>query len=430
MVPIRLMRFAMTLKGSSVFRNEVALAISILLIATCLRAPFTSLGPLLETIQASLHLSTAAAGLVNALPLLAFGTISPLAPILARMLGLERAMGLALVLTGCGIVLRSCGTILSLFAGTTMLGCGIAVCNVLLPGLVKRDFPNSIPRLTALYALTMGISGALGSVLVVPLSRFPGWDWEWASGTLFLLPFVATISWIPQLANRNETLERVQARPTGKVSLWGSFLAWQVSLFFGLTSLTYYVCVSWLPALLTNAGFTEAQAGNVHGLMQLASAVPGLFLIPVLKWMKDQRLVAVLVSGIALTGTAGLALFPQWAAIWGICIGLGTGATLVLGLVFIGLRTNSIAQAASLSGMAQGFGYLLACTGPVSAGAIHDLTGSWSAVFYVCTGLCVFLALAGWGAGRNIRIGQTRSNPVSRTGTVASAGNHQSDPVD
>ncbi len=408
----------MTLKGSSAFKNEIALAISILLIATCLRAPFTSLGPLLETIQASLHLSTAAAGLVNALPLLAFGTVSPLAPWLARRMGLERAMGFALVLTGCGIVLRSLGTIASLFAGTMVLGCGIAVCNVLLPGLVKRDFPHSIPRLTALYALTMGISGALGSVLVVPLSQFPGWDWEWASGTLIILPFIAAISWLPQLANGNQGQEAVQVKPAGKVSLWGSFLAWQVSLFFGLTSLTYYVCVSWLPALLTNAGFTEAQAGNVHGLMQLASAIPGLFLIPVLKWMKDQRLVAVLVSGIALTGTAGLALFPQWAVIWGICIGLGTGATLVLGLVFIGLRTNSIAQAAALSGMAQGFGYLLASAGPVCAGAIHDLTGSWSAVFYASTVLCVFLALAGWGAGRNVRIGETRSNPVSHKSTA------------
>lgn len=147
-------------------------------------------------------------------------------------------------------------------------------------------------------------------VLVRPLSQFPGWDWEWASGTLIILPFIAAISWLPQLANGNQGPEAVQVKPAGKVSLWGSFLAWQVSLFFGLTSLTYYVCVSWLPALLTNAGFTEAQAGNVHGLMQLASAIPGLFLIPVLKWMKDQRLVAVLVSGIALTGTAGLALFP------------------------------------------------------------------------------------------------------------------------
>lgn len=408
----------MTLKGSSVFKNEITLAISILLIATCLRAPFTSMGPLLETIQASLHLSTAAAGLVNALPLLAFGTVSPLVPWIARRLGLERAMGLALVLTGCGIVLRSFGTIWSLFAGTVVLGCGIAVCNVLLPGLVKRDFPNSIPRLTALYALTMGVSGALGSVLVVPLSEFPGWDWGWASGTLFILPFIAAISWIPQLADGNKEKTAVQVKPTGKVSLWGSFLAWQVSLFFGLTSLIYYICVSWLPALLTSAGFTEAQAGNVHGLMQLASAIPGLFLIPVLKWMKDQRLVAVVVSGIALTGTAGLALFPQWAAIWGICIGLGTGATLVLGLVFIGLRTHNIAQAASLSGMAQGFGYLLASGGPVCAGAIHDLTGSWSAVFYASTVLCVFLALAGWGSGRNIRIAETRSNPVSHTGAV------------
>ena len=409
----------MTLSRQSFPKNEIALAISILLIATCLRAPFTSLGPLLETIQSSLHLSTAAAGLINALPLLAFGTISPLAPWFARKLGLEWAMGLALVLTGCGIVLRSVGTVWGLFAGTVFLGCGIAVCNVLLPGLVKRDFPNAIPRLTALYALTMGLGGALGSVLVVPLSRFHGWGWEWASGTLFVLPFVAAISWFPQLAGGKQDNVPVPATQTGKVSLWGSLLAWQVSLFFGLTSLTYYVCVSWLPALLTNAGFTDAQAGNVHGLMQLASAVPGLFLIPVLKWMKDQRLVAVIVSGIALLGTAGLAVFPQGAVIWGTCIGLGTGATLVLGLVFIGLRTANMAQAAALSGMAQGFGYLLASCGPVLAGAIHDMTGSWSAVFYVCTGLCVLLALAGWGAGKNVRIGDSSGKRFPRQSPAA-----------
>ena len=410
----------MSVKGPSTFKNEVALAISILLIATCLRSPFTSLGPLLETIQSSLHLSTAAAGLVNTLPLLAFGTISPLAPWFARKLGLESAMGLALLLTGAGIVLRSVGSVWGLFAGTMVLGCGIAVCNVLLPGLVKRDFSHSIPRLTALYALTMGISGALGSALVVPLSQFRGWDWEWASATLFVLPLIAAISWIPQWLNsRPVPLEVVQVKPTAKVSLWRSFLAWQVSFFFGITSLTYYVCISWLPALLTNAGFTAEQAGNVHGMMQLASAIPGLFLIPVLKWMRDQRLVAVMVSGIALVGTGGLAAFPQWASLWGICIGFGTGATLVLGLVFVGLRTNSMGQAASLSGMAQGFGYLLASCGPVCAGAIHDLTGSWSAVFYVSAVLCVFLALAGWGAGRNIRIGETSFTPASRTGTAS-----------
>lgn len=131
----------MTLKGSSVFKNEITLAISILLIATCLRAPFTSMGPLLETIQASLHLSTAAA--VWSMPCHCWhsGTVSPLVPWIARRLGLERAMGLALVLTGCGIVLRSFGTIWSLFAGTVVLGCGIAVCNVLLRVSSSVIFP-------------------------------------------------------------------------------------------------------------------------------------------------------------------------------------------------------------------------------------------------------------------------------------------------
>ncbi len=69
-------------------KKQIMLAVGILCIATCLRAPFTSIGPLLEIVRESLHLSTAAAGLVNALPLLAFAAISPAAPSVSCRLGL------------------------------------------------------------------------------------------------------------------------------------------------------------------------------------------------------------------------------------------------------------------------------------------------------------------------------------------------------
>lgn len=161
----------MNSRKPSAAKKQLILAIGILFIGMCLRAPFTSIGPLLEIVQKSLHLSTTAIGLVNALPLLAFATVSPMVPSVSRKLGLELALGMALVLVGGGVLLRSLGHIWSLYMGTALLGCGIAICNVLLPSLVKQDFPGLIPRLTVAYALSMGISAALGSALVVPLAR-------------------------------------------------------------------------------------------------------------------------------------------------------------------------------------------------------------------------------------------------------------------
>lgn len=389
-------------------KKQVTLAIGILLIATCLRAPFTSLGPLLEIVQDSLSLSTTATGFVNALPLLAFVAVSPIVPLLNKKMGMEPALGIAITLVGGGVALRSLGYIWSLYAGTTLIGCGIAICNVLLPSLVKRDFPETIPRLTAFYALTMGISAALGSALMVPVAKTLGWGWELAAATLFVLPLTACIAWLPQLAEWNKNADERQAGEAPRVSLWKSALAWQVTLFFGLTSLTYYISVSWLPAFLKDAGFTDAGAGNIHGVMQLASALPGLLLIPAINRMKDQRLIAAAVAGIAALGTAGLAAVPSMAIIWGSCIGFGAGAAIILGLMFIGLRTNNMLQAASLSGMAQSVGYLLAACGPICAGAIHDMTQSWSVIFYGCAVLCVVLGLLGLGAGRNIRVSEDK----------------------
>ena len=43
--------------------------------------------------------------------------------------------------------------------------------------------------------------------------------------------------------------------------IWRSALAWQVTLFLGINSLVYYVIVGWLPAILQDMGYSEAQAG-------------------------------------------------------------------------------------------------------------------------------------------------------------------------
>ena len=117
----------------------MALLAGILLIAANLRAPFTGLPPLLGSIQADFGLGTTAAGALTTLPLLAFALVSPFGALLARKYGLERALFGALVLIALGIALRSAGTPWGLYAGTAVIGMGIAIGNVLLGSSQKTE---------------------------------------------------------------------------------------------------------------------------------------------------------------------------------------------------------------------------------------------------------------------------------------------------
>ena len=168
----------------------------------------------------------------------------------------------------------------------------------------------------------------------------------------------------------------------------GSALAWQVTLFLGINSFVFYVMVSWLPAILQDAGYTAEQAGSLHGLLQLMSAGPALFLAPAVRRMKDQRAVAAGAAGASCVAMIGLIVAPGWASLWIVLMGLGMGAGIILGLAFVGLRARHAQQAASLSGMAQFVGYLLAASGPLLIGALHDALGGWSAALALCAAAC------------------------------------------
>lgn len=378
------------------------LIVGILMIATTLRVTFTGAAPLLDAIRADYGLTTAQTGLLTTLPLLAFALVSPLAAGIARRIGMERSLFVAMLLICAGIAMRSLPSVSLLFIGTAVIGCGIALGNVLLPGLIKRDFSQHVARLTGAYSLTMGAAAALGSALVVPLA-LSGFGWRGALLLLMVFPLLAFLVWLPQW--RNTTHANVTtSRALHTRGIWRSPLAWQVTLFLGINSLIYYVIIGWLPAILISHGYSEAQAGSLHGLLQLATASPGLLIPLVLHRFRDQRSIAALVSLMCAVGAAGFWFMPDQAVLWTLLFGFGSGATMILGLTFIGLRASSSHQAAALSGMAQSVGYLLAACGPPLMGRIHDGQGSWQIPLLAVAALAVVMAVFGRYAGRNKEI--------------------------
>lgn len=387
--------------------STLLLVAGILLVASNFRAPFTSVAPVLRYIQDDYGLSATQAGLFSATPLLMFAMLSPFAARIGRRFGVDRTLFVSTLVLAVGAALRSSGPLASAIGGTLLIGGAICLGNVLIPGLIKKEFPQQIGAMTALYALAMAITSAIGSAVAVPIAEASAAGWR-ASLAIFVgLALVSALVWSPQLTRAANGPATNQSDPTAP-PLWRSALAWQTTLFFGLNSFLYYIILSWTPTILVDHGYTEEAAGNIHGVMQLFAGTAGLVLMPLMARLRDQRWLAAMTGGILLVGLIGMIALPQWGAVWAVMLGFGGGAVFVLALAFIALRASTPEQAASLSGMAQTVGYALATTGPTLIGTIYDAQGNWTLALSVCAVVSAVLIGFGVFAGRNRTINDGR----------------------
>src|SRR5699024_8288223 len=118
-----------SLHETNSIKTNLLLAISVILIATTLRAPLTSVGSLIEFIREDLQMSYALAGTLTTLPLLAFAFFSPIVPKLASKFGMEWAISFCVFFLTLGIGIRSLSGsgVTLLFAGTILIGLAIAI---------------------------------------------------------------------------------------------------------------------------------------------------------------------------------------------------------------------------------------------------------------------------------------------------------------
>jgi CP family cyanate transporter-like MFS transporter len=381
-------------------RHGVLLALSVVLVAINLRPAVAGVGPVLPELRAGLPLSGAGAAVLTTLPVLCFGLLATVAPRLARRYGIESVLVGIMAALAVGTLARVLDGPALLFAATVVVGGAIAIGNVLIPPLVKRDFPDRSGLMMGVYTMAVSGAAAVAAGFAVPLANASDLGWRGALGAWAIPAAVAALAWIPRM--RGHT--RPAASPSSR-SLLRDPLAWQLTVFFGLQSLSFYAVLAWLPSMYRDFGTTPAVAGfllSISGLVQ----IPVSLVVPSLANRAFYQVwYAVAGSALIAAGLTGVLLAPMAAPyLWVALIGAGQGGCFALGLTLFVLRTERVVDTARVSAMAQSVGYTICAFGPLLVGLLHDATGSWTAPLVLLLALTVPQLVFGALAGRRRRV--------------------------
>lgn len=364
------------------------------LVAFSLRSGFVGLGPALPALTADLGLSFAQASILVSAPTLLMGLMAVPGGALVDRWGPARviAVGLALVAVGGG--LRAAAPVYGVILGITILfGAGIGIAQPPLPRLMRAWFPLRLGVTTGVYASGL-VSGAIvGAALSGPMMARAGGGhdaWRVPIALWGILALATLLVWLvgmqPWRAAAPVTAGRavesaVDTADVGAWSPWRDRGAWIAAAIFAAQGLIYYLMVAWLPAIYGEAG-ADATATAALFTVFNASTLPGILLFPIWSDRLGRRRPPTIVAAILfLIGVVGLLLMPfadPWRWLWPALAGSGVAALFGMALVFpadIAPRGRTGAAA----GMVLGVGYAGSAVGPVVAGVVRDLTGSFAA---------------------------------------------------
>lgn len=383
------------------WRGVVGLGLLIGLVAANLRPLLASVGPVLPDLRADLALSGTAVAAMAGLGVFCLGAVAPVAPRPAQRWGMNRVVTGSLVALVAGLVVRTTGGAFSLFAGTVLACAGVAVANVLLPAIIKHDFPNHAGQAMGVYTMALSASAALAAASTAPLATWLGLGWRGGLGFWAVPAAVGLAAWL--VGTRGTSDAPAQPVPGG--SVLREPLAWQVAAFFGLVGLGFHALLVWLPSIYRTQGLSAQEAGLLLSLLVLVQA-PVSLVVPhfAVRARNQQRQVAV-ATALTGTGLAGILLAPQVAPyLWVLVLGVGQGASFALSLSLFILRTRSSRDTARVSALAQTFGYLIAALGPLMLGALNDVTSSWTPALLLLLAVLVPQLAVGLLAGRDRQV--------------------------
>lgn len=386
---------------------------ALLLVALNLRAPITSLPPVVDDVAASLGLTSAGAGLLTSVPVLCFALCTPLASVLVARAGPELSLGVSMAGILAGTLLRSGGSVPAALAGSAVLGVAITIGNVAVPVVITRDFRRRAAAVTGAYSATMNLGSTFTTMLTVPLATAFGWQWALAGWGV--LAVVAIAAWVPAgrrlaaqgraAAPRGEGGVRVRP-PSARAELDAldpkarsavRRLVVLLSVAFAGQAFGYYAVTAWLPEILHDRlGMSAAGAGSAAAPFQLC-AVLGSFLVPAaFSRGLSARSVAVAMAAMWISLPLGLLLAPGLWWLWVGLAGAAQGGNFTVIFTLVAQRSPGVAVARRSSAVVQTAGYGCAVLAPTVMGAVHEASLGWTVPLALVAGVLATMAAAMW----------------------------------
>jgi CP family cyanate transporter-like MFS transporter len=370
-------------------------AMPLLFVAMTLRPLTTSVGPVLPEIREEFGLSATAGSLLSTLPIVMFGLGALLVPRILHRVSPNKAIALSLLALAIGGNLRLLPFVVVLYLGTIIIGLGVAVGNIVPSLIARRDFPTRIGGVMGMIAGAISFSAAVAALITYPLASQLG-SWREALAVWAILPLLIFIIW--QFYRNPHTKDAPLDTPHNMKALLRNPLAWSLTFYFGFQSMNFHSMITWLPTILREAGTDPVTAGKQLALLVLIGLPTGLFVPPLATRFTSQVGLCVgfvAVFAVGLVGIYSFAIYGLWPAatwLWVFLLGVGLGSSFPLALTLVLLRSGSPETSRDLGSFAQGGGYIIAATGPLTMGFLRDVTHSWSAAF-IALGIALLIQL-------------------------------------
>jgi len=379
----------------------VIAGLAVALTALNLRTAVTGITPLLETIGSDLGFGVAVAGLLGTVPAATFGVFGFLAPTVTKRFGLERTATVALALTALALVVRALSPTTAVLVLSTVLAlAGVGAANVVIVPLVQAWFADLLAVWTSLYLLLMQTGQFVAPLLAVPVAEAA--SWRLSVGIWAVPAAVAAAVWLVLALRLPADHHAPAAASTADVRprIGRSSTVWGLVVLFAMMSLSNYAIITWVPAVLTDAGGSAALGGSMVALYSAWGVVAALVVPQLATRLANPFVVVVVCAVVLVAGYLGLLVSPlDGTVVWVCALGVGV-STFPLCMTLINRRTRTAQSASAVSGFVQGIGYGLACVGPVGLGLLREATGSWSVPLLVLAGTAVPGVVAGWFACR------------------------------
>ncbi|MDR3241957.1 MAG: MFS transporter [Lactobacillaceae bacterium] len=372
----------------------VGLLIALVLVGFVMRSQVTTLPLILDDIAITLHVQSGDLGIITTIPLVMFMLVSNFASKTVQLIGLKKALMGSLLLICAGSDLRIVPSFSAMIGGTILIGLGVAHLNVLMPAFLMEYAPNKIALYTSAYSFSMMFGVAVFNLLTAHIVYTAGLPTMMF--VLFSVPAIALLTWIVvtwrlQAAKQDEGANPETKQENKPIKVWTKIKAWPFLLVFGGQSLINYTFVAWMPSLMSFHHLTATQIGIAMS-MKAFIGMPMSMIIPNLLVRSKQR---GIVNSMLVVGSLGLIgalmLFFQDTSsmiFWSIeCLisGIITSFFYMSLMTLFAVKTSSPMASASLAGMAQTGGYLMAATGPILYGMAFQAnpTGSIQNIIYV-----------------------------------------------